>query len=143
MKALLLSISILFITLSSQSQTVLGKWKTIDDDTGKAKSIVEIYQQNGVLYGKVIQLFRDPSQEQDPVCEKCEDYRKGQKIIGMIILQNMKLVDGFYKEGTILDPNNGKIYKCELWLNGSDPNKLELRGYWGWFYRTQTWIRVS
>ena len=130
------------IALNTSSQTVLGKWKTIDDETGKEKSIVEIYEQNGVLYGKIIQLFREPGEEPDPVCDKCEDDRKGQKIKGMVIIRDMKLKDGYYQGGTIIDPKNGRVYKCELWLQAGNPNKLELRGYWGWFYRTQTWVRI-
>ncbi|MFZ4785250.1 MAG: DUF2147 domain-containing protein [Flavobacteriales bacterium] len=139
--AFLLALSAVF-ALNTTGQTVLGKWKTIDDETGKEKSIVEIYEQNGVLYGKIIQLFREPGEEQDPVCDKCEDDRKGQKIKGMVIIRDMKLKDGYYQGGTIIDPKNGRVYKCELWLQAGNPNKLELRGYWGWFYRTQTWVRI-
>lgn len=142
MKALFTTIFIC-AALIFQSQTVLGKWKTIDDETGEAKSIVEIYEQNGVVYGKVIQLFRKPNEEQDPVCDKCEDDRKGQKVMGMIIIRDMKLQDGYYKGGTICDPKNGKVYKCEMWLKSGDSNALELRGYLGWFFRTQTWYRVG
>lgn len=130
------------ITLNTKAQTVFGKWKTIDDETGKEKSIVEIYEQNGVLYGKITQLFREPGEEPDPVCDKCEDDRKGQKIKGMVIIRDMKLKDGYYQGGTIVDPKTGRVYKCELWLQAGNPNKLELRGYWGWFFRTQTWVRI-
>jgi uncharacterized protein (DUF2147 family) len=142
MKAILFSF-LLLATSVIQSQSVLGKWKTIDDETGKEKSIVEIYEENGKVFGKIIQLFRDPSEEQDPYCDKCSDDRKGQRITGMVIVRDMVLKDGYYQGGTICDPKNGKIYKCELWLSGNDPNKLELRGYWGFLYRTQNWVRVS
>lgn len=125
------------------SQSVLGKWKTIDDETGDVKSIVEIYEYNGEIFGKVVQLFRKPDEDQDPVCDKCQDDRKNAKVMGMQIIRNMKLKDGYYQGGTICDPKNGKVYKCEFWLSAGDTNKLELRGYWGWFFRTQTWIRVS
>jgi uncharacterized protein (DUF2147 family) len=125
------------------AQTVLGKWKSIDDETGEAKSIVEIYEYNGEVFGKITQLFRKPEEEQDPVCDKCEDDRKNTKVMGMQIIRNMKLKDGYYQGGTICDPKNGKVYKCEFWLSANDSNKLELRGYVGWFFRTQTWVRVS
>ncbi len=142
MKTLLLSLLVLAASVI-HSQTVLGKWKTIDDETGKEKSIVEIYESNGKVYGKIIQLFRDPSEDQDPYCDKCDDDRKGQRITGMIIVRDMTLKDGYYQGGTICDPKNGKVYKCEFWLSANDPNKLELRGYWGFLYRTQNWVRVS
>lgn len=123
-------------------QTVLGKWQTIDDETGLKKSIVEIYEMNGKLYGKVIQLFRKPDEDPNPTCEKCDDDRKDQPVIGMNVMRDMILQDGYYKSGTICDPNNGKVYRCEMWLSSADSNKLELRGYWGLLYRTQTWIRL-
>ena len=141
-RALILVMCIMTYTICF-SQTILGKWKSIDDETGEAKSIVEIYEYNGEVFGKIIQLFRKPDEEQDPVCDKCEDDRKNVKIIGMQIIRNMKLKDGYYQGGTICDPKNGKVYKCEFWLSANDANKLELRGYVGWFYRTQTWVRVS
>jgi len=141
MKTLFLSL-IALLSFSSQAQ-IVGKWKTIDDETGKAKSIVEIYEQNGKLYGKIVDLFREPGEEQNPICEECDDDRKNQPVRGMIILRDMQLKDGFYKNGTICDPKKGKVYNCELWLDANDKNKLQLRGYWGFLYRTQTWQRVQ
>ncbi len=121
---------------------VVGKWKTIDDETQKAKSIVELYEKNGKLYGKVIELFREPQEDQNPKCLKCTDDRKDQPVLGMIILRDLQLKNGFYKDGTICDPKKGKVYNCELWLDPSDKNKLQVRGYWGFLYRTQTWQRM-
>jgi uncharacterized protein (DUF2147 family) len=126
-----------------QAQTVLGKWKSIDDETGKPKSIVEIYEYQGKVYGKIVQLFRDPSEDQNPVCKECKDDRKDQLIVGMQIIRDMTLIDGYHKNGSICDPKSGKVYKCEMWLKAGDSNQLELRGYLGWFYRTQTWQRVQ
>lgn len=131
------------IALQTLSQGVIGRWQTIDDETGKAKSVVEISERNGKLYGKIIQLNREPQEDQNPKCDKCEDDRKDQYIIGMEILRDMQLKEGYYQSGTICDPKNGKIYKCEFWLDGGNPNKLLVRGYWGFFYRTQTWNRAS
>ncbi len=132
---------IVLTTMLVNSQTVTGNWKTIDDETGKAKSIVEIYEQSGMLYGKVVELFREPSEEQHPKCDKCEDDRKGQPVLGMVIVRDMLLKDGFHQKGTICDPKNGKIYRCEFWLDKNDSNKLQVRGYWGFLYRTQVWER--
>lgn len=138
--AIVLLLSILSFSIQAQ---VKGKWKTIDDETGKAKSIVEIYEQNGKLYGKVTELFREPGEDQNPLCEKCDDDRKNQPVKGMIVLRDMQLVDGFYKKGTICDPKKGKVYNCELWVDANDKNKLQVRGYWGFLYRTQVWHRVQ
>jgi uncharacterized protein (DUF2147 family) len=128
------------IAAACNAQTVLGKWKSIDDETGEPKSIVEIYERGGKVYGKIVKLFRKPNEEQDPVCDECDeaDPRYKKKVIGMEILKDMAKDEDEYADGEILDPNNGKIYRCKLWLEGKD---LKLRGYLGPFYRTQTWVR--
>jgi uncharacterized protein (DUF2147 family) len=124
----------------AQNNAVIGKWKTIDDGTGEAKSIIEIYERNNKIYGKVIKLFRKPGEDPDPVCDECdeEDDRYKKKIIGMEVLRDMVKDEDEYTDGNILDPKDGKIYRCKIWLEGAD---LMVRGYWGPFYRTQTWKR--
>ena len=132
---------ILIVSLQAQNSP-LGKWKTIDDETGEPKSIVEIYERDGKYYGKVVKLFRTPDEEQDPVCKECDedDKRYKKKIIGMEIITEMVKDGDEYEDGEILDPNNGKIYNCKFWREG---NKLLLRGYWGFLYRTQEWIKYD
>jgi uncharacterized protein (DUF2147 family) len=131
----------LFLVLGYSQETILGKWKTIDDETQEAKSVVEIFEKDGMVFGKIVKLFRKPGEDPDPICDECDsdDARYKKKIIGMEILRDMRKADGQYSNGNILDPNNGKVYTCKLWLEGTD---LKLRGYWGPFYRTQTWIRI-
>ena len=134
---------LLFIaSASAADKPITGLWKTIDDETGKKKSIVEIYEQDGKYFGKIVKLFREPGEEPDPVCDECadDDPRKDQPVKGMIILKDLEKAGKKYKNGTILDPKNGKIYKCKLWLEG---DKLMLRGYILFLYRTQTWLPVS
>lgn len=125
--------------LSGTAQTITGRWRTIDDETGKPKSVVEIVEKNGKYYGKIIRLFRGANEDQDPICDKCptDDDRYKKKIIGMEILRNLLKDDDEFTGGTIIDPNNGKIYRCKVWLEG---NNLKLRGYLGPFFRTQTWL---
>jgi uncharacterized protein (DUF2147 family) len=122
------------------AQSVFGKWKTIDDATAEAKSVVEIYERKGKVYGQIIQTFPQPGEDPDPVCTKCDsgDERYKRKIIGMEIMKDLIKSGNEYKDGTILDQENGKVYRCKLWLEG---NTLTLRGYWGPFWRTQ--IRVK
>ncbi len=124
------------------SQEVTGYWKTIDDDSGEPKSIVHVYKNaDGTLTGKVVQLFRKPHEDQDPVCEDCpkDDYRHGQKVKGMVIMSGMEKDGEVYSGGEILDPENGSTYRCKIWLEGQ--GKLKVRGYLGPFFRTQTWLR--
>jgi uncharacterized protein (DUF2147 family) len=126
----------------SNAQSVTGKWKTIDDSTGEPRSIVEITEANGQIFGKIIKLLRKPGEDPDPICDQCDtdDPRYNKKIIGMEIIQNLKADGGEYDGGTILDPKNGKVYRAKVWLEGKE---LKVRGYWGPFYRTQTWQRAE
>jgi len=142
MKTSIAILSIL-ISFSLHSQTIVGSWKTIDDESGKERSVVDIYEKDGKYFGKIVKLFRNEGEDPDPVCEECEDHRKGQKIIGMEIISDMKFDKGGneYRKGEILDPENGNIYDCKLWI-GED-GSLKVRGYLLFFYRTQTWLPYS
>lgn len=126
---------------SGHSQTALGKWKTIDDETGKAKSVVEIYESNGKIYGKVVEIF-DKTKE-GKLCDKCEGSKKNKPVMGMVILEGLSKKGSSWEGGTILDPNSGKIYKCNISLENKD--KLKLRGYVGisLLGRTQFWERIK
>lgn len=133
-----------FAFLFTLTATILsaqaGTWKTIDDETGKAKSHVEItIGSDGVLRGKIVKLLEKP---ETTLCDKCKGDLYNKQVMGMFILQDMRLKDGYYQGGTILDPNNGKVYKCKLWIKAGDNNTLEVRGSIGPFYRTQQWFRV-
>ena len=141
MKKLVLSALLaLFFVGGAMAQSVIGQWKTIDDETGKAKSIVEIYEKNGKIYGKIVKLL---ARTDDPICDLCTDDRKNKKVLGLEIIREMKKDGSEYEDGTILDPNNGKVYDCKLWVDAKDPNKLNVRGYIAFFYRTQNWYRVT
>jgi uncharacterized protein (DUF2147 family) len=122
------------------AQSPIGVWKTIDDETGAAKSHVEIVEKNGKLYGKIVKLLQ---REPDVVCVECPGAKKNQKVIGLEIIWDMKPYDDYWSYGKILDPESGKEYKCNISMNGS--NKLDVRGYVGFaaLGRTQTWIRVQ
>lgn len=131
---------IVTVPVAAQNSAIIGQWQTIDDETGKPRSIVEIYEQAGKIYGKIVQLFRNSEEEPDPVCHKCTDYRKNQKIMGMVILEQLESKGQEWSGGKILDPANGKIYDCKIWL---EEGKLKVRGYLGLLFRTQTWQRVK
>ena len=139
-RVFLLSIFIL-IGLAIQAQTLVGTWRSVDDATNKDKSIVQLYEENGKTYGKVVK-FLDPKTDPNRVCGKCTDWRKDQKVMQMMIVRDMKLNGSTWKGGKILDPENGKEYTCTMWFENGKPNELRLRGWVGPFYRTQTWFRV-
>lgn len=130
------------LTVSLSAQSLIGKWKTIDDEIeGRVKSIVEITEEDGRYYGTVVELFRLPDEDQDPHCDKCGDDRKDQRVLGMQIVRDMVAEEGEWDEGTICDPKNGRIYDCKMWFEEGEPDVLKVRGYWGFLYRTQEWIR--
>lgn len=130
-----------FAIFIAQSQTVIGKWKTIDDETGKAKSIVEIYEQSGKIYGKVIDILESDNKKK--LCVECSGDDKDKPILGMMIIKGLSKDGSEYSDGKILDPSNGKLYKCFIELGTKD--KLKVRGYVGFSLigRTQYWYRVK
>lgn len=128
------------IATMASAQSVAGTWRTVDDETGEAKSHVQIYEQGGLVYGKIIKLLRQNAKTN---CDKCPGDRKDKPLADMIILDKMKLNGGFYQDGNILDPEKGKWYGCKIWLKEGDPNTLMVRGSLGPFYRTQYWSRVQ
>ena len=129
------------LTSMVSAQSLAGRWKTIDDETGLVKSVVEMSERDGQFFGTVVELFRLPEEDQDPHCEKCDDDRKDMRVLGMDIVRNMEVEEDEWDEGTICDPKNGKVYGCKMWFEEGEPNTLKVRGYWGFIYRTQEWIR--
>lgn len=141
-KLILLITTILFSGASVFSQSIVGKWETIDDDTNKPRSVVEIYEENGKYFGKIIDVYWDKSKGEDAedVCEKCTDDRKNKKILGLQIIRKLEKKGNELKNGTILDPNNGKVYDCKIWVENGE---LKVRGYVAFFFRTQTWKKFE
>ena len=140
-KLLLLGIFALTIFVLN-AQSPIGIWKSIDDETGEAKSNVQLYQENGKMYGKVVAFLRK-STDPNRVCAKCSDWRKGQKIMQMMIVRDMVANGNTWKNGKILDPEKGKEYTCTMWFEAGKPDELKVRGWIGPFFRTQTWYRVQ
>ena len=125
---------------ATAADPVVGRWKTIDGDTGRPKSIVEINQAaNGTLSGRIVELL-NPSRP-NPTCDKCSDDRKNKPITGMEIIRGMKAEGGGeYAGGTILKPDEGKIYKSKMELIEGG-KKLEVSGCIAFICKSQTWIR--
>jgi len=120
--------------------TPVGRWRTVDDKTGKPRSIVSIWEENGKFFGRVEQSLNP--ERAGRRCDKCTDDRKDQLIVGMVIMRGLKKDGDEYTGGDILDPDNGKVYRCKIRVK--DPgNVLTVRGYLGasLFGRSQTWTR--
>ena len=132
---------------------IVGIWKTIDDETGRVKSKVKIYEKNGRFYGRIAELLDPKSLVEagvetfgEIICETCPENRgKDQPVLGLQIIWDMELYGDRLSGGEIMDPKNGKIYGCSIWLDEDDTsgNTLKVRGWLAFFYRTQTWYRVE
>lgn len=138
MKKLLLTFVLSLFGVLSFAQ-IEGKWKTIDDETKQAKSIVEIYKKGDQYYGKISQLLIKPA---NPNCVDCKDDRKNKPILGMEIIRGLKKDGNEFTGGTITDPKSGKTYKCTITRSG---DQLNVRGYVGLSLlgRTQTWQKAN
>ncbi|NNE30584.1 MAG: DUF2147 domain-containing protein [Saprospiraceae bacterium] len=138
------SLLIVFAILSfSQlhAQNPIGLWKTIDDESSEAKSHVEIYEDDGKYFGKIVKLLAD---ESTIVCDHCTGKKKDRPILGMVILEKLSPYKDYWSQGTILDPANGNQYRCSVWYDEGNKDELKVRGkHWTGLYRTQTWYRVK
>ena len=141
MKRFITIIAIVLVSITSTAQDVFGKWKTIDDITGEAKSIIEIYERDGKVYGKVLKILNE--EHKDDICTECTGKDRGKPIVGLELLRGLEKDGDAYEDGTIIDPENGKEYKCYIALEEKD--KLKIRGYVGFSLlgRTQYWYRVE
>lgn len=119
----------------------VGRWNTVDDKSGKVKSTVEIYEQGGKIFGRIVALPEPTDAQGMPkVCTHCTGADKDRPIVGLVIIRDLAPSDGRYKGGTILDPEDGKVYRAEIWVDGAT---LKVRGYVGFFYKTQTWVKAA
>lgn len=140
--------SLLLITLTSLAQAAdlaspVGTWQTISDETKQPSSLVKISKENGVLVGHIEKLLPGAHFKPGDVCTACPDHLKNKPIIGLQFLWGfVPDQGGAWKDGHVLDPRSGHIYKGTMKLIDRG-YKMELRGYWGPFWRTQTWTRVS
>lgn len=125
--------------LAQGNATPVGLWKSVDEETGQAKSLIRIVERDGVLSGRVEKILTD---KPDAKCDKCTDERKDQPVLGMTIITGMKRVGEQWEGGRILDPANGKVYSSLMKLIDAG-RRLEVRGYLGvsLFGRSQVWLR--
>lgn len=134
------------VSASTQTNSPQGLWKTIDDVTGRAASVVEIsVKSNNTLTGKLVKIYPLPQETPSDLCKTCVGKYHHQRIVGLTVIKNLKLDHNKPNEwsgGEILDPQSGKTYHCKIQVNGQ---KLIVRGYIGMplFGRSQTWVRLN
>lgn len=127
-------------SLCADSPTdVVGYWKSIDEQTGKAQSVVAIYEHDGKYYGRLVVTFDDNGQIQDSIEEP---KKRAPGVVGdpyysgLDFIWDLQKNDSKLTNGQILDPEQGKIYNAQMWRDG---NNLIVRGEILFFGRNQTW----
>lgn len=124
-----------------QAQSIYGKWHTINEETGKPNSIIEIYKEDGAAHGKVVRIIKE--EDRDQLCNNCEGDLKDKPIEGLELMKGFEKSGNEYVNGLITDPKSGKQYKSKMWIDENNPDRLKVRGYVAFFYKTQTWHRAK
>lgn len=135
-----LTLIFLFSLSALQAQTIFGKWKTINEETGKPNSIIEIYKAGDEINGRVVKILKES--ERGRLCNNCRGKLKDQPIEGLELMTGLKDKGDEFSGGIITDPQNGKEYRVKVWLDENNPDLLKVRGYIAFFFKTQTWERV-
>jgi len=140
MKWKLLFLFLVISCISLGQNQIIGKWLTQDKD-----AYVELYQQKGKFYGKIVWIKEPNNKNGKP---KIDDKNPNQAlrntpILGLIFLKDFvyNAEDKEWADGSIYDPKSGKTYKSTVWLE--DNNTLNVRGYLGFIYSTSVWTRVK
>ena len=122
--------------------TPVGRWKTVDDVTGKINSVVRIWEADGKLYGRIEKLIHGDPNDPDPRCVRCPGDLKNQRLVGLRILWDLTPDGNRWTGGEILDPDSGRIYRCSIALDDGGKN-LRVRGFIGFSLlgRTEHWFR--
>ncbi len=124
---------------NSAQPSPVGRWKTVDDATGKVKSIVQIREEDGKLYGTIEELFDPPVPH--PTCYLCSGDLKDRPLVGLQVLSGFTRDGSLWAGGQVLDPETGKIYSASLSVEDAG-KKLRLHGYFliPVLGRTEHWL---
>jgi len=121
----------------------VGRWITVSDKTHDRSGEVELTNRNGKLSGKIVKIYPGSGRDPKELCVKCEGNFKNKPVLGLTFLWGLEPQrDGTWANGKILDPHDGHVYTATLALTDNG-KQIKLRGYWGIFWRTQTWIRAE
>ncbi|MDT0689877.1 DUF2147 domain-containing protein [Salegentibacter sp. F188] len=122
------------------AQTVLDKWENRNDE-GKVNSIIEVYEQDNQIFGRIEKIMKE--EDRDRKCTACEGDLHNEPLEGLVIMRGLEKEGDGYEDGVIIDPESGKEYKCKIWLDPENPDKLYVRGYIAFFYKTKVWERLK
>lgn len=130
--------------IAAGQSSPVGKWRTVDDATGKPKSVVSVWEENGKFFGKIEEILNPDPDNPEHICKHCTGDLKDKPEIGLRILWDLRKDGDEWSGGRILDPHNGKIYRCSVTLQDGG-KKLRVRGFIGvsLLGRTQYWTRME
>jgi uncharacterized protein (DUF2147 family) len=144
-KLLLILLASLIAAPALFANEVAGTWMTIDDESGKPRSYIDIWVENGIATGKITKILAiKPGENTNPLCTECKGADYNKPVVGLVILRGFKQDGNEWNGGTIMDPNNGKTYKCKI-KSENNGQTLRVRGYVGisMFGRTQIWKKLK
>ena len=142
MRKIILAAALASLAFSASAQnSPIGKWKTLDDKTGKVMTISEVYEaKNGTLAAKIVENVGNLPAN----CTTCSGEHKGKPIVGMVTLWNLKAnKDGTWGGGNGYKPSEDTSFKAKTVKLADGGNKLEVTGCKSIFCRTATWVRAD
>jgi len=130
-------------TAAMAQMSPVGLWRNVDDKTGEVKAEIRIAETGGALSGRIEKTLAKDAKP-GATCDECPDDRKGKPVTGLDIIRGGTKAEGkdVWEGGRILDPENGKEYRASFTPTDGG-QKLQVRGYIGPFWRTQTWTRAQ
>lgn len=132
------------LAAAADADRIEGRWLTFDGETHARRSLIEIARQGDRVTGRIVDIYSKPGEDPDPVCETCPGADRGRKIRGLTILRLERAREAAQFHGTVLDPENGRLYQCVATLEHGG-KRLDLRGYVlvKFFGRSEAWVRVE
>ena len=137
-----LFIFILSLPLLSSAQVsesgILGVWLN-----EKKEAVVEIYQDNGRYFGKIIDIRGRHAHHKEALRDINNPHPefRDRPLLQMPLLENLRYEDGEFVDGTAYNPRLGRYFKCKAWLVSE--KKMRLRGYLGFFFATEEWEKIE
>lgn len=124
------------------AENFTGFWKSVDDVSGEVKSVVSIYENNGMLYGRILAIYSEGEflEDYSNASIRAEKLNGQPTFCGLDIIWDLKKAGNKYSSGKIMDPENGSVYDCEIWL---EKGNLIVRGSFLFIGRNQTWLPLN
>jgi uncharacterized protein (DUF2147 family) len=119
-------------------EDIAGFWKTVNEKTGKAESVVAVYKYKDMYYGRIIGTFDENGNMTDNIYHPIE---RAPGVVGHPFYSGLDIIwnlrpSGSKFKGKILDPEKGNKYNAELWV---EKGILVVRGKVLFFGRSQKW----